>query len=89
MVHTHTHVFKHFLCFRFIPAHSEPTSRQVHCVNLQPDEAVPVGVRLFASGLVHRSLCPLVLPPVSRVAGRFPRPPCRPAGGAEAEAPAG
>jgi hypothetical protein len=38
---------------------------------LEADDAVPVGQREFASGLVHRSLRPLALPPVSCVAGRF------------------
>jgi hypothetical protein len=33
------------------------------------DDAVPVGQREFASGLLHRSLRPLALPPASRVAG--------------------
>jgi hypothetical protein len=36
------------------------------------DDAVPVGSRVFAAGLMHRSLSPLVLPPASRVAGRCP-----------------
>jgi hypothetical protein len=52
------------------------------------DATVPVGQHEFASGLVHRSLLPLALPPASRVAGHCP-PPFRPSGGAEAEAPAG
>jgi hypothetical protein len=52
------------------------------------DDAVPAGARVFAFGLVHCSLCPLALPPASRVAGRCP-PPCRLAGGAETETPAG
>jgi hypothetical protein len=45
------------------------------------DDAVPAGARVFASGLVRRSLCPLALPPAARVAGRLPPPPFRPAGG--------
>jgi hypothetical protein len=58
------------------------------------DDAVPAGARVFASALVHRSLCPLALLPACyptacvSVAGRCP-PPFRPAGGAEAEAPSG
>jgi hypothetical protein len=36
------------------------------------DNAVPAGARVFAAGLVHRSLCSLALPPASRVAGRCP-----------------
>jgi hypothetical protein len=52
------------------------------------DAAVPAGERVFAAGLVHSCLCPLSLPPSSRVARRCP--PCfRPFGGAEAEAPLG
>jgi hypothetical protein len=35
------------------------------------DATVHAGERVFSSGLVHRSLRPLALPPESRVAGRF------------------
>jgi hypothetical protein len=52
------------------------------------DDIVPAGSRVFASGLVRRSLSALALPPVSLVAGRCPLP-FRPARGAEAAAPLG
>jgi hypothetical protein len=52
------------------------------------DDAVPAGSCVFASVLVRRSLSALALPPVSRVAGRYPLP-FRPARGAKAEAPLG
>jgi hypothetical protein len=51
-------------------------------------DVAPVGSRVFASGLLRRSLSALALPPVSRVAGRCPLP-FRPAWGADAEAPLG
>jgi hypothetical protein len=38
------------------------------------DDAVPVGLRVFAAGLMRRSLSPLVLLPASRVAVRCPSP---------------
>jgi hypothetical protein len=49
------------------------------------DDVVPAGSCVLASGLVRRSPSALVLPPVSRDAGRCPLP-IRPARGAEAEA---
>jgi hypothetical protein len=52
------------------------------------DDAVPAGSRVLAAELVCCSLSALALPPVSRVAGRYPLP-FRPARGAEAEAPVG
>jgi hypothetical protein len=51
-------------------------------------DVVPAGSCVFASGLLRRSLSALVLPTVSRVAGRCPLP-FRPTRGAEAEAPLG
>jgi hypothetical protein len=52
------------------------------------DDALPVGAPVLASGLVHRSLSALALPPASRVAGRCPLLFC-PARGAEAAVPLG
>jgi hypothetical protein len=52
------------------------------------DDAVPAVSRVFASGLVHRSLSALALPSATCDAGRCPLP-FRPTRGAEAEAPLG
>jgi hypothetical protein len=52
-------------------------------------DVVPAGARVFAVGLVHRSLSPLTPPLACRAARRCPPPPFRPAGAAEAEAPVG